>query len=547
MGISAGYVFCNFGKISFEQVLFIDETVFVMPWVKMVATIIIVGALTLTFIVINYTNTKTKIVLSAMLLMFTIFVFSILEYVIYNISYSDFYEKNYKHAENIIFPKTKRNLIIIYLESMERDYKGQKTKPFLDSLEKNNISFDGFKQLDSTNATIGAHFGSLCGLPLKKVLSTNDLINFFPDILCVPDILNSNGYYTSYLKAADVKFSEAGHLASQHSFDNIKGYLELKDDLLKKFDKINGNYFGGLSDRILFEAAKDELNRLKQPFLLVLTTLDMHGVPDYFVDEHCNKTFDDVRDAVRCVDKNVESFLMWLKKQKFYENTTIILVGDHIGNRSSKNAQIFNVFINTPENLKPQKHRWTTYDLAPTILESIGVKTPSLGMGRSLFEIHPTLLEKYENNFNFFLMAKNKLYESFADKFKLKYQYRPYKISTVIKNQQISDFAEISYNTWCYMTPLVSMNIGYKPKNDLILTMDIKSLAYPFDILFNGYKIYSNIEYLPKKENIRTIIDKDMINDSGNVLLEIKMREYNRNAGNGICIDNFSLNYHLAN
>ena len=45
--------------------------------------------------------------------------------------------------------------------------------------------------------------------------------------------------------------------------------------------------------------------------------------------------------------------------------------------------------------MKPQNHRWTTLDIAPTLLEAIGFSNNGLALGRNLWKQSPTLEEKY--------------------------------------------------------------------------------------------------------------------------------------------------------
>ena len=547
LGVIAVHVFCHYGKISMEQVFFIDETILQMTWVKQIVLFIIITSLILTFAILLLPSKKLKIALSLVSVSFFIFVFSVYEYIRYNISYSTFYEDEYKSIspKDISFPENKRNLILIYLESMEQDYIGQNIKPYLDSLQKNNTSFLGFKQLDSANMTIGAQFASLCGLPLKKVASNKDLLNFMPTVVCVPDILKQAGYNLSYLKAADTAFAGAKLFAEQHSFDNIKGYDELSPTLKEKFGNVDGNLFGGLRDKMLFEAAKSELKKIQQPFMLSLTTLDMHHSPEYFVDETCQKTFGDIRDAVRCVDNNVKQFMEWLQQQDFFDNTTIVLIGDHIGHVGPsmypRKAAIFNVIINNVNGLNKENHIWSTYDLAPTILQAIGIDVPYLGIGRSLFKSDKTLLEKYANNFNFMLMAKNRMYNDFDQKFDIDLSFRPYLLGTVLTNQQTADYIDIGNNTFCYNTTIMSLDIGKNTKDNMELETNILSLAETFDIVLNGHIIFSNKELKPQKRKLNIPINKEWIEDDGKVVIEVNFTQYNRNRPAGICFDNFVL------
>ena len=548
LGCVATYVFYAHGKIVVEQVFFLDETVLQMHWVKKIVLIIILTSLFLFLAISLLKSAKIKFTISVIAVLFFTYVFSVFDYIRYNIAFSDFYEKEYKPfiMEKSSFPKNKRNLIIIYLESMEQDYAEKNVKPYLDELQKNNTGLFGFKQLKTTNMTIGSQFAGLCGLPLKAIRLNTDFYNFKPNIICVPDILKKAGYNLSYLKAAKLSFSGAEMFAKQHSFDNVKGYNELAPVLRKKFSDIEGNMFGGLKDRILFEAAKSELLNLKQPFMLTLTTLDMHHIPNYFVDEGCETKFGDVRDAVACVDKNVKDFIEWLKKQDFYKNTTILLLGDHIGSLESmlysSSASTYNTIINSANKKPLHKHSWTTYDLAPTILNSLGIDINHLGLGRSLYKDEKTLFEKYGNVFEFKTMARNKLYNELSKNNMAKYSYKPYDLGKILTNKQISKYIDLGNNNYCNSATIMSFNIGQNFSKDITLKANISVLAYKYDILLNGNIIFSHNDKKNKTTKINIPIKKEWLKNDGKILIEA-IFEQNINTDNidGICFDNFVL------
>ena len=98
-------------------------------------------------------------------------------------------------------------------------------------------------------------------------------------------------------------------------------------------------------------------------------------------------------------------FVNWVKEQEFYDNTTIIIAGDHLtmqadffDNADFENRTVFNLFINSPLEDSNSKNRlFTTMDLYPTTLASLGVKIEGekLGLGVNLYSGEQTIIEKY--------------------------------------------------------------------------------------------------------------------------------------------------------
>lgn len=96
----------------------------------------------------------------------------------------------------------------------------------------------------------------------------------------------------------------------------------------------------------------------------------------------------------------------WLKEQPFYENTTIVIVGDHLTMDSDFCKEVpeeytrgvYNAIINAPIVPVNQKNRQaTTMDMFPTTIAALGaqIEGERLGLGTNLFSAEPTLAEKF--------------------------------------------------------------------------------------------------------------------------------------------------------
>ena len=89
----------------------------------------------------------------------------------------------------------------------------------------------------------------------------------------------------------------------------------------------------GYDDQKLFEFAKEKLNELSaqdEPFNLTMLTVDTHFEDGYVCDK-CDDKFGDNQYAnvMACSSKQVKEFVEWVKQQDFYEDTTIVISGDH--------------------------------------------------------------------------------------------------------------------------------------------------------------------------------------------------------------------------
>ena len=162
---------------------------------------------------------------------------------------------------------------------------------------------------------------------------------------------------------------------------------------------------GNAHDLDVYNYAKEVLPSVSEPFSLFIQTYDSHF--DGSLNPNCSRNHSEkIFDVYRCVSKEVSDFIDYLKKQSFYNNTTIVIVGDH-PNMSKNLTELIPddyirsptvIFINLPFPFKGSKKRnFSTFDLFPTILSSLNVRITNnvLGLGVNLFSNEQTLIEKY--------------------------------------------------------------------------------------------------------------------------------------------------------
>ena len=547
VGAVVVYTYFNFGIVSIDKFLSVFNEVFQIDWavkkIKIYSFILLLAS----FFGVYFLKAKHVIILSTLLFLLPIFEFDMVSYFLYKNTLTTFYEDNY--VKPVIEKEIKNNLVVIYLESFEKQYATEDAAPFLAKLSKENISFDGFKQLSETFSTIHAQFASLCGLSLSQnnTLSGDGYINFLPNVDCIPDLLKGIGYSNAYFKAADLKFSRANYFTDQHNFDVAKGLFELEDKAAKLTKDYSGNQFGGLKDRVLFELAKDEISSLKEPFFVALTTLDMHGAPEVYHDPECPNKFGDIRDAVYCTQKSLETFVNWLKAQPFWDRTTLVIMGDHqMASRMLSSSQVFNVFVNSVASTPLKDRKFTTYDFAPTILEAMGYDIAEFGIGRSLFKSAETLFEKEGNKFHMLVSSKNELYEKLKRFDNAKASYKKYVTGKKLNNKELFQYTDFGdKNDWCNRTTYISMELDKRPNNNLQLSMRYLKANEPFKIFINNTKIYENTtkNFTPMHEDdIVLDIPLTAIPQDNKISIKFDWPYNNVNRVFGLCIREFVLN-----
>mgnify|MGYP002673887725 FL=1 len=341
---------------------------------------------------------------------------------------SNFIEEEYVDPMDVavVFPEQKRNLIYIFLESMETTYSDvddggafdENVIPELTEIAQTNEDFSGIDpklnggySLEGTTWTMGAMFAQTSGLPLNLSISANDMDtqdSFFPGITTLGDILSDAGYTQTLLIGSEAQFGGRKLYFQEHGNYEMEDYgYAIENGLIPSDYKV----WWGYEDQKLFEFAKEKLLRLSQgdePFNLTMLTVDTH-FEDGYVCEQCPTEYDtQYSNVMACSSRQVGEFLKWIQQQDFYENTTIVISGDHptmdsdycaeIDQEGNYDRRVFTAYINAAAYAQDQQERtYSTFDNFPTTLAALGVQIDGdrLGLGTNLFSGKQTLLEKF--------------------------------------------------------------------------------------------------------------------------------------------------------
>jgi len=342
---------------------------------------------------------------------------------------SQLYENYYVDPKSvdIAFPEEKRNLIFILMESMETAYFAEEDGgasevnlvPELYALAENNVNFShndsvgGFRPVGGTTWTIGAMVGQTAGVPL---LTPDDIFDrqngygqdgaFLPGLTTMQDILHENGYYQSLMVGSDAEFGGRKSYYLCHNTDRIYELATAYEDKIVPEDYY---VWWGMEDRHLYTYAKQELQAISQkdqPFAFTMLTVDTHHIDGYECDYCQDEHKEQYENVISCASRQLYDFVTWIQQQDFYENTTIVICGDHPSMDAGyfmRNVpsdyirRCYNCIINPAVDPVNSKNRnFSTLDMFPTILASIGctIEGDRLGLGANLFSETPTLMEQ---------------------------------------------------------------------------------------------------------------------------------------------------------
>ncbi|MFH5811664.1 LTA synthase family protein [Companilactobacillus sp. FL22-1] len=259
-------------------------------------------------------------------------------------------KQNYAKPNPAYFGKAKgKNIIIIHLESFQQflindKVDGQEVTPFLNSLynDKNTMSFDNFYHEVGQGKTSDAENmleTGLFGLPEGSLFSKLGSDNTFQ---AAPAILGQKQGYTSAVFH--------GNIGSFWNRDNVyknMGYNYFFDSsYFNKTDDSSLEY--GMKDKLMLSESVKYLEQLQQPFYAKFITVTNHypfQLPDedndgFQAPNTDNSAVNNYFVTAHYLDNALKEFFDYLKSSGIYDNSMIILYGDHYGLSDSQNTAL---------------------------------------------------------------------------------------------------------------------------------------------------------------------------------------------------------------
>ena len=283
----------------------------------------------------------------------------------------------------------KRNLIILEIESLEYGLLGPFTggkhptlMPFVSKLVTGGTFFRNVISQPYTTWSVASMFGVQCNLPLllhHVVAGYQGDFHLSPNLRCLGDFLDLAGYdLHSYLANIFV-----GKFKTQMRMHKYK-CKDVKDHKFKR----DWDLFNYLENTVF-----PELKQSTRPWVLHIANADCHAMPRYFVDSRCAKrqSGPQIFQSFDCVDQVLERFITAFKNSSFFENTEVLLYGDHVlmeGNaRKLKFPEQRALVMAFPFHEQRMVTKNTSiYDIAPTLMKLLGVEyEPEFPFGTDLF------------------------------------------------------------------------------------------------------------------------------------------------------------------
>ncbi len=227
------------------------------------------------------------------------------------------------------------NLILIQVESLnnfvlKKDYNGEEITPFLNTLlENDTLYFNHFYSTTGVGNTADAEFSTLNSLygNTERECYRKYVDNTFHGL---PWLLRQEGYQALAFHGYVKTFWNREEAYKNQGFERFYSEEDFNITQTAGF---------GLTDKEMFSQSIDILKDVKEPFFSFMITLTNH-IPYELDDslaslslkeEDKDTLFGNYLRTVRYTDEALEELVTLLKENDMYDNTMIVIYGDHQG------------------------------------------------------------------------------------------------------------------------------------------------------------------------------------------------------------------------
>jgi arylsulfatase A-like enzyme len=300
-------------------------------------------------------------------------------------------------------PARPMNVIMLSMEStgsisMKRE--GAVTTPFFDKLAEDGLTFDQFHapvpfSIKSIFAYHSGHY------PVANMQAITDARPRVP-LKALPQYFKDHGYRTALLHGGKFSFTRKTDFLAGRGYDVMYDAESLPNR--RRYEKV----WWGIDDAAMFDHAKSFIKESGDPFYLQLIPVLVHHPYNHI--KHWKRQYegksdmDRYHELIRYEDQLLERFVGFLKEEGVYEDTILVIYGDHgEAFEQHKGNSIHSGFVYeenvhvpllvaNPELFGRQgvSHKVGTLpDLYPTLLDIMGWKHDYYGPGVSLFRDDP--------------------------------------------------------------------------------------------------------------------------------------------------------------
>ncbi|WKA58112.1 LTA synthase family protein [Planococcus shenhongbingii] len=313
-----------------------------------------------------------------------------------------------------------RHLFVVQVESMQnfvvgKSLAGQEITPNINALLDESAYFSNVFQQIGAGTTSDAEWIANTGLYTEGMVPIVNQLNG-DKVPSLANALKDKGYGSATYHADDIEFWNRDVLYPALGFDEVFSIEDMPDIKQVGF---------GPADEVLFDFALDELPRQLKTYdriysnIVMMTSHTPFLMPEKMQYLNLPKEYEDTHvgnylQAVRYADEQVGVFIQELKDQGLFDESLIVIFGDHSGIHGSplslEDEVLLNDFLGHPYSLKERytvplvmtggglfegtemKRLGGQVDIMPTVLALLGIEYDHPLMGHNLFQYEKNLL-----------------------------------------------------------------------------------------------------------------------------------------------------------
>ena len=301
----------------------------------------------------------------------------------------------------ILITPTKKNIVVIFLESFGREYIGSLNQeilpgykgytPFLDSLMQHAVSFR--YTFANGKASVDAMPSALSGLPMfvESFVAASHATNHLSGMAAC---LDSLVYETAFFHGAPASSLGFQGFTKSTGFQQCYSQEDFEADPRTNGPADSDNWWG-IWDEPFLQYFRLKMSDMKEPFMTALFTLSSHH--PFHVPEQYKEVFKEeempIHKCIRYTDNALQRFFEEASKEPWFNNTIFVMTGDHTNMsnhaeyKSSINQFATSIILYDPSGTVTPGIRdgiAQQTDILPTILNLVGYDKPYMAFGCDL-------------------------------------------------------------------------------------------------------------------------------------------------------------------
>ena len=301
-------------------------------------------------------------------------------------------------------PSRRPNVVVILMESIrayetEMGLGASSVTPNLDRLAREGLTVSdyyhvGHQTVRGEGAVLCSTFTHFGGAPIYVRYAGVRM-------KCLPEILRDHGYATHWISSFRSDYFNKREFLSQHGVERFHDMSDFRGELDRR------PIGWGPADEDMMEYAISVMGQSRRPFFASIMTLSNHHPfdhhypipdPEASSDNRHDRLYRDYLRGVQYTDHGVGHFFREAADEPWFDDTIFIVTGDHGTmsfpgwlDRQRQPAQEIELFYRGVLVMKgpgvPQRQLdmvGSQVDVAPTVLDLLGIRAPNSFMGVSL-------------------------------------------------------------------------------------------------------------------------------------------------------------------